>query len=111
MAVTATVVNSSGGAGQFPLAYSNLWFVTAAVDPASVATQATGTDTITVPGVVLGDHVLSKGFAVTGSEAAVTVTAYVSAANTVTLLYSNNTAGAVDLATGTFKCIVGRPAF
>ena len=40
-----------------------------------------------------------------------TVTAYVSAANTVTVLYSNNTAGAIDLLTGTFKCIIGRPAF
>ena len=49
MAVTATVVNTPGGPGQFPMAFSNLWFVTATVDPASVATQVTGTDTITVP--------------------------------------------------------------
>lgn len=111
MAVSGTVVFDNGGPGQLPLAYKRLWFVTATVDPASVATQVTGTDAITVNGVVLGDHVISKGFAVTGSEAAMAITAYVSAANTVTILYSNNTAGAIDLATGTVKLVIGSPAF
>ena len=111
MAVSNTVAQDLYGPGQLPIVYSRMWFVTATVDPASVATQVTGTDTITVAGVALGDHVLSKGFAVTGSEANMAITAYVSAANTVTILYSNNTAGAIDLASGTVKLVIGRPAF
>lgn len=111
MAVSGTVVQDFGGPGQFPAAYKRIWNVTATVDPASVATQVTGTDTITVNGVALGDHVISKSFAVTGSEANMSISAYVSAANTVTILYSNNTAGAIDLASGTVKLVVGSPAF
>ena len=111
MAVTSTVVNDTGGPAQMPLVFSRVWQVTAVVDPASVATSANGTDTITVNGVALGDIVLAKSFAVAGSEGQVTVTAYVSAPNTVTLLYTNNTAGAIDLASGTVKLVVARAAF
>lgn len=111
MAVSGTVVLDAGGPGQLSWIFKRIWQVTATVDPASVSTQVTGTDTITVPGVALGDHVISKSFAVTGSEAAMTITAYVSAANTVTILYSNNTAGSVDLASGTVKLVIGSPAF
>lgn len=109
MAVSGTVVQDLGGPGQMPSAYSRLWFVSAVVDPASVASGVTGTDTITVPGVALGDQVISFNLGV--SEGNMTIRAYVSAANTVTLLYANNTAGAIDLASSTAKLIVGRPAF
>lgn len=109
MAVSGTVVQDLGGPGQMPAAYKRMWFVTAVVDPASVATQVTGTDTITVPGVALGDQVLS--FALGVSEGNMTIRAYVSAANTVTLLYANNTAGPIDLASSTAKLVVASPAF
>lgn len=109
MAVTNTVAVAQGGPVQLPLLFSQIWTVTATVDPASVATQVTGTDTITVPGVALGDVVLY--FSHTVSQGNMSITAYVSAANTVTILYANNTAGSIDLATGTAKLVVGRPAF
>ena len=111
MAVSATVVQDAGGPATLPLIFSRVWMVTATLDPASVATQVTGTDTVTVSGVLLGDSVIFKSLAVTGSDANMTITAYVSAANTVTLLHSNNTAGAIDLLTGTLKMVIVRPAF
>lgn len=109
MAVSATVVNRQGGPIQFPLLFSDAWMVTVTVDPANVATQVTGTDTVTVTGVALGDFVLC--FEDTTSQGNMTITAYISAANTVTILYSNNTAGGIDLATGTVKMLVLRPAW
>lgn len=111
MAVSATVVQDLGGPSQLPLLFNRVWLVNAVLDPASVATQANGTDTITVAGVALGDIVLVKSFAVAGSEASLTVTAYVSATNTVTVLYNNNTAAAIDVASGVFKMVIVRAAF
>jgi hypothetical protein len=108
MAVSNTATSRTGPQ-QLANRYSDMWQVTATVDPASVATQVTGTDTITVPGVALGDHVVAFAFGV--SEGNMTIRAYVSATDTVTLLYTNNTAGAIDIATSTFKCLVGRPAW
>lgn len=111
MAVTSTAVNDLGGPVQLPLLYNRVWQVSAVVDPAAVLTQANGTDTLTVSGVALGDIVLAKSFAVAGSEALVSITAYVSAANTVTLLYANNTAGTVDIASGVVKLLIVRSTF
>ena len=111
MAVGATVVQDVGGPSQFPLVFNRVWLVSVVVDPASVATQANGTDVVTVNGVALGDIVLAKSFAVAGSEASLSVTAYVSGANTVTLLYNNNTAGAIDVASGIVKLVIARAGF
>ena len=111
MAVGATVVQDVGGPSQLPLIFNRVWLVTATVDPASVATQANGSDNIIVPGLLLGDIVLAKSFAVAGSEAGLTVTAYVSATNTITVLYGNNTAGAIDVVSGVVKLVVARAAF
>lgn len=111
MAVTSTAVNDLGGPVQLPLLYSRVWQVSAVVAPAAVLTQSNGTDTVTVPGVALGDIVLAKSFATAGSEALVSVTAYVSAANTVTLLYANNTAGTITIGTGVVKLLIVRSTF
>lgn len=108
MAVTSTTV-SRVGPQQFANRYSEIWAVTAAVNPASVASGVTGTDTLTVPGVVLGDQVIA--FSSDVSEGNMTIRCYVSAADTVTILYANNTAGAIDLAASNFRLLVGRPTF
>ena len=108
MAVTSTTVGRVGPQ-QFPNCFSDVWEVSAMVNPASVATGVTGTDTLTVPGVVLGDVVIA--FSSNVSEGNMTIRCYVSAADTVTILYANNTAGAIDLASSTFKILVGRPTF
>lgn len=108
MAVSATTATRLGPQ-QLANRYSDMWQVSATVDPASVATQVTGTDTVTVPGVALGDQVVAFSLGV--SEGNMTIRCYVSAADTVTILYANNTAGSIDLTSSTFKCLVGRPAW
>jgi hypothetical protein len=105
----ATAVVSRRGNDQFRGLFSDTWFVVATLDSASVATGAAGagTDTVTVPGVVLGDIVL--GMSVGVSEAGLVRRAYVSAANTVTIATNNLTGSAVDLASTTIDLIIVRP--
>jgi hypothetical protein len=76
------------------------------LDTALIATTATATDTVTVPGVVLGDMVL--GMSVGVSEAGLVRRAYVSAADTVTIVSYNPTVGDVNLASTTLQLIIGR---
>jgi hypothetical protein len=102
----ATAVTSRRGNDSFRGLFSDTWSVVATLDSASVATTATATDTITVPGVALGDMVL--GFSVGVSEAGLVRRAYVSAANTVTIVTYNPTAGSVDLASTVVDVIVAR---
>lgn len=103
--------DSSGSPQQFPGVFSRVWKVRAALDPANVTNGATGTatDTVTVPGVVLGDHVFS--FALGLDQAGVVRTAYVSAADTVTVVAQNLTGGAVNMAATEITLVIGRPAF
>lgn len=104
----ATAVVTNQGLKQFGGMYSEMWGVKATLDAASAAAGAGATDTVTVPGVALGDHVISFGFGV--SETNGSRRAFVSAANTVTIAFTNNT-GTVDLASTTIKLVIGRPAF
>jgi hypothetical protein len=105
---SATAVVARRGTDQFRGLFSDTWSVTATLDSASVATGAAGagTDTVTVPGVALGDMVI--GMSVGVSEAGIVRRAYVSAANTVTIATNNLTGGAVDLASTTVKLMIGR---
>jgi hypothetical protein len=74
------------------------------LDPASIAAGATGTNTLTVTGAALGDHVLvSPPYDLGGLEMGHPV---VSAADTVKITLRNNTAAAIDLASGTWKAKV-----
>jgi hypothetical protein len=85
---------------------SSFLFGSATIDQASLATGAgaAGGATITVTGAVLGDMVVgvSAGVDLAGLQ----VSAYVSAANTVTLRLRNDTGGAVDLASTTWRVVV-----
>lgn len=78
------------------------------LDLASLVDAAGSSTTITIPGVALGDIVLGVSFAV--DLAGMTVTAYVSAANTVTIRAQNESAGTVDLASTTIRIVVGKPS-
>ena len=63
---------------------------------------------VTVPGAALGDFVLvSCGVDVVDGQ----ITATVTAANTVTVVLSSSTGGAVDLASTTYKIVVLSPNF
>jgi len=103
----ATAVTSRRGNDQFRGLFSDTWNVSCTLDSGSVATTATATDTVTVAGVALGDMVIGMSIGV--SEAGLMRRAYVSAANTVTIVTVNPTAGSIDLASTTLKLVIGRP--
>lgn len=106
MATTANK-NSRINAVSWRRVYDGVVAVTATWDPASVASKGSAIDTITVPGLALGDIVLGVSFSL--DLAAILLGAYVSAANTLTVYLTNNTAGAVDLASGTIRAVVAKP--
>jgi hypothetical protein len=102
----ATAITARQGNDQFRGVFSDTWAVTCTLNSASVADQAAGTDTVAVPGVVLGDVVIAMSAGV--SEAGLVRRAYVSAAGTVTIATTNTTGGAVDLASTTVKLVIAR---
>jgi hypothetical protein len=73
---------------------------TAVYDPPSLADGAGVTTTVTVTGAVLGDLVdVSFSLNLQG----ITMTGYVSAADTVSVRFQNETGGVIDLGSGTIK--------
>ena len=105
----ATAVTSSQSRSQFQGIFNEMWTVKATMDVGSLADGVGETNTIAVPGVALGDIVLgvSMGVDIVG----ITVSAYVSAANVVSVRFQNESAAAPDLASTTIKCVVVRPNF
>ena len=107
----ATSVIHERGTKQFQGMFKEMWAVKATWDPASAAAGAqTTSDTITVPGVALGDMVLGISF---DKEVAASplIRARVTAANTVVLAIISGTGVTADMASGTLKLVIGRPAF
>jgi hypothetical protein len=102
----ATAVVSRRGNDQFRGLFSDTWEVACTLDAGAVSAGATDTDTVAVPGVALGDIVI--GFSHGVSEAGLVKRAYVSAANTVTIVTYNPTAGSVNLASTTLTLIIAR---
>ena len=102
----ATAVVSRRGNDQFRGLFTDTWDVSCTLDSASVSNGTTATDTVAVPGVVLGDMVIGMSIGV--SEAGLVRRAYVSAANTVTIVTYNPTAAPIDLAATTMQLIVAR---
>ena len=110
MANATNVVIVKDGREQFQSVFDKVWEVRASIDPDSLADGAGDNDTITVPGVAVGDMVLGVSFTV--ERAGIMVEAWVSAANTVTLRFQNETgAGPVDLAASTVRVLVARPGW
>lgn len=72
-------------------------------NPPSLTTLTQATTTVTVAGAALGNWA-DASFSL--DQQGITVTAYVSAANTVTVVFFNGTAGTLDLASGTLKARV-----
>jgi hypothetical protein len=73
---------------------------TATVDPASILAGARATTLVSVSGAALGDFVT---FAAPYDISDLTITANVQATDIVGLYFKNDTGGAVDLASGTWK--------
>ena len=111
------VVNSvQRGNKQFQGMYSEMWGVTATLtQDTAVAINDTGVITMTVPGVALGDHVLSFGTSVDwndGTDQAV-LSCVVTAANTVSLqIHADVGEFAANAMNGsTLKVVIGRPSW
>ena len=102
----ATSVVSRRGNDQFRGVFSDTWVVTATLDAGSLVDGAGETDTIAVPGVALADMVLGISFAV--NEVGMTVTGYVSAADTVSIRIQNESGSTVDLASCKVRVVVAR---
>ena len=102
----ASAITSRRGNDQFRGLFTDTWDVTCTLDAGAVSAGATDTDTVTVPGVALGDMVI--GFSHGVSEAGLVKRAYVSAANTVTIVTYNPTGSSVNLASTTLQLIVAR---
>lgn len=73
----------------------------ATYDPPSLADGVGSTTTVTVTGAVLGDFVTACSFSL--DLQGITVTAWVSAANTVSVRFQNESGGLLDLASGTLR--------
>ena len=116
MANTITISNVDQGKSQFQGAFKEMWKVTGSVtDSDAVAATAIGEFDITVSGVTLGDMVLGMAFGADfddGTDQA-SPTAYVAAANTVTVQWSADDAQfAADALNGaSFKMLIGRPSW
>ena len=98
---------------QFGTLWSDMFQISiTGANPASVAAGAEDTQTYTVTGLALGDVVLGVSLSVDQTVDG-DISAYVSAANTLTIRISNlNGASGLDYAASTtIKVLVGRPAW
>lgn len=76
----------------------------ATYDPASLTDGTGATTTVTVTGAALGDYVVGVSFSV--SLQGILLTGYVSAADTVSVRFQNESGGTLDLASGTLRALV-----
>jgi hypothetical protein len=98
---TASAVVSRRGNDQFRGLFSDTWAVTATLDAGSLVDGAGETDDVTVAGVALGDMVIGASLGV--DLVGLTVTGYVSAANTVKFRIQNESGSTADLASATMR--------
>jgi hypothetical protein len=103
---TASAVVSRRGNDQFRGLFSDTWAVTATLDAGSLVDGAGETDDVTVDGVALGDMVIGASLGV--DLVGLTVTGYVSAANTVKFRIQNESGSTADLASATMKIVIVR---
>lgn len=94
--VTAIANLTSTVSKIFPLGLSS----STIYNPPSLTTGTQATTTVTCAGAILG---MSAQAAFSLDLQGITVTAYISASNTVTVVFYNGTAGTLDLASGTLS--------
>ena len=109
MANATNVVVVKDGREQFQGVFDRVFEVRATINADDIADGAGDNDTIAVPGVALGDMVIGLSLGV--DIAGLTVTAWVSGANTVTVRFQNESGGSVNLAETTIKVLVARPGW
>lgn len=119
MANTVTVTSYERGTKQFRGLFTDMWAVKATwTDQDAVADDVSVLVTLTVPGVALGDAIVVKPFMSVSqlSTGRVNIDAWVSAANTVSVVLTNVDETTDALAADAFnnqtmKFVVGRPAW
>jgi riboflavin synthase alpha subunit len=102
----ATAVVSRRGNDQFRGIFSDTWVVRATLDAGSLVNGAGETDDVTVAGVALGDMVIGASLGV--DLVGLTVTGYVSAANTVKFRIQNESEATVNLDSATLRIVIAR---
>lgn len=108
---TPTIVQARA---QFQGAYGDMWTVKAVIsDQDAIAATDTMRLSLTVPGVVLGDHVVAFGIdndLSDGTDQCI-MQCYVSAANTVVVQFTADVGqyAVDDLNNATVKLLIGRP--
>jgi hypothetical protein len=103
-AATAVVIDRNNDT--FRGIFNETWQVVATLDAGSLVDGAGETETVAVPGVALGDIVLGCSFAV--DEVGMSVTAYVSAANVISIRVQNESGSTVDLASCKIRLVAAR---
>lgn len=107
----ASSVTHLRGPRQFQGTFSEVWLVKATWDPASAAAGAqTTSDTVTVPGVKVGDMVLGISLS-TEVAASPIIRGRVTADDTVVMAIISGTGVTADMASGNLKMIIGRPSW
>jgi parallel beta-helix repeat protein len=74
------------------------------VDPASIPDGDEAAYDVTVTGATLGDYVLSCSFSIDVMD--VVLSGQITSSNTVSVVFANNTGGAIDLGSGTLRVLV-----
>jgi riboflavin synthase alpha subunit len=103
---SASAVVSRRGNDQFRGIFSDTWVVKATLDAGSLVNGAGETDDVTVAGVALGDMVIGASLGV--DLVGLTVTGYVSAANTVKFRIQNESEATVNLDSATLRIVIAR---
>jgi riboflavin synthase alpha subunit len=103
---TASAVVSRRGNDSFRGLFSDTWSVTATLDAGSLVNGAGETDDVTVAGVALGDMVIGASLGV--DLVGLTVTGYVSAANTVKFRIQNESEATVNLDSAKLRIVIVR---
>lgn len=95
----ASVAFGEGGMPFMPALPSQELNGSAGYNPPSLAPGASASTTVTVKGCAFGDHVLQPGFTI--DTQGVEMRARISAADTVTVTFTNSTPATIDLGAGT----------
>jgi hypothetical protein len=98
------------GRFQFQGLFKRVYTYVGAVDVASLADGAGASQTFTVTGVDPTQFDMVIGRSVGVSTAGISVTADVTAADTVTVRFQNESGGVLDLAATSIYLLVGRPS-
>ena len=109
MSNTVLLTKQMGGPTQLPRLFKEFFEISVQTTPGAIVTDHIATEVITVPGIGLGD--ICIGISSNSDLAGITLTAYVSAANTVAIVFANNTFATVTPTAGaTVRMIFSRPA-